>query len=184
MPGLADALAGWMAAIDLPPAVALGNSMGCQVLAHLAARHPQRLRAVVLQGPTIDAAARTAARRAVRLAYDGRFERSSLGLLQARGVRQMGIGRLVATFRHALEDRIEDVVAQVPTPMLVVRGSRDPVVSQQWAETVTRRAPHGSLRAVPGAGHCMVYSAPLELSRVVSAFLDEELYRPASNPRR
>ncbi|HVL99146.1 MAG TPA: alpha/beta hydrolase [Egibacteraceae bacterium] len=171
LPELADALAGWMTAMGLAPAVVVGNSMGCQVLAHLAARHPDQVDAVVLQGPTIDAGARTVLRQAARLAHGSRFERPSLGWVQARGVRQAGVGRLMTTLRHALDDRIEETVAEVACPLLVVRGSRDPLVTQQWAETVACRAPRGELRVVPGPGHCMVYSAPLELARLVRGFL-------------
>src|SRR5215213_12031128 len=40
MPELADFLDAWMQAISLESAVLIGNSMGCQVIAHLAVRHP------------------------------------------------------------------------------------------------------------------------------------------------
>src|SRR5919198_1118268 len=40
MAGLADALADWTRQIELPGAIFLGNSQGCQIIAHLAVRHP------------------------------------------------------------------------------------------------------------------------------------------------
>jgi pimeloyl-ACP methyl ester carboxylesterase len=40
----------------------LGNSFGCQVAVELAVRHPHRVGGLVLVGPTIDPAARTAIR--------------------------------------------------------------------------------------------------------------------------
>jgi pimeloyl-ACP methyl ester carboxylesterase len=43
---LADALAGWMDAVDLPRAALLGNSLGCQVIGHLANRG-----SVLVSGP-------------------------------------------------------------------------------------------------------------------------------------
>lgn len=52
VPGLADALAAWLPAAGLERASLLGNSFGCQVIADLAARHPQRVERAILQGPT------------------------------------------------------------------------------------------------------------------------------------
>lgn len=52
VPELADWLVAWMPAIGLDRVALLGNSFGCQVIADLAARYPERVEAAVLQGPT------------------------------------------------------------------------------------------------------------------------------------
>jgi len=52
VPELADALAAWMEATGLTRVALLGNSFGCQVIADLAARHPEQVERAVLQGPT------------------------------------------------------------------------------------------------------------------------------------
>jgi 2-hydroxy-6-oxonona-2,4-dienedioate hydrolase len=57
--GLADALVAWMDALGLQSAHWIGNSFGCQILADLALRHPDRVNRLVLQGPTVDPQART-----------------------------------------------------------------------------------------------------------------------------
>jgi pimeloyl-ACP methyl ester carboxylesterase len=57
--GLADALVAWMDALRLESAHWIGNSFGCQILADLALRHPDRVNRLVLQGPTVDPQART-----------------------------------------------------------------------------------------------------------------------------
>lgn len=80
--------------------------------------------------------------------------------------------RLIETFLHALRDRIEDNLLAVGAPALVVRGARDPIVSQRCAELATEMLPRGRLVVVPGAAHALNYNAPLELARVVQAFLD------------
>ena len=46
-------------------------------------------------------------------------------------------------FRYALEDRIEKKLSHVHVPSLVVRGGRDPIVPQHWAEEVARLLPMG-----------------------------------------
>lgn len=54
---------------------------------------------------------------------------------------------------YALADEIEGKLPAVDVPVRVVRGARDPLVPQQWAERVAMLAPHGRLAVVPGAGH-------------------------------
>jgi pimeloyl-ACP methyl ester carboxylesterase len=52
VPGLANALAGWIEAMALAPVALLGNSFGCQIIVDLAARHARLVERAVLQGPT------------------------------------------------------------------------------------------------------------------------------------
>ena len=54
VPELADALLDWLDRVGLDRPHLLGNSFGCQVIADLAARHPDRVDRIVLQGPTFD----------------------------------------------------------------------------------------------------------------------------------
>jgi 2-hydroxy-6-oxonona-2,4-dienedioate hydrolase len=168
---LADRLAAWAEAVDLPPAAFIGNSAGCQVLAALAQRHPQRVDRLVLQGPTVDPEQRSAVRQIARFVLDGPVERPSLGLVQVRGARQAGLRRLLGTLRVILADAIEQRLPELTCPVLVVRGTRDPLVPARWAAEAARLAPRGQLRSVRGAPHCMVYSAPRELLGAAAPFL-------------
>ena len=171
---LTDALAGWTRAIGLERAAFLGNSFGCQIVVDLAVRYPQLVERVVLQGPTMDPSARGARQQIARLLLNSRREAPSHGLISAREYLRCGLRRLVKTFRYALEDRIEEKLPQVRVPALVVRGSRDPLVPQRWAEEVSDLLPMGRLVVIPGAPHTVVYDAPLELTRVLLPFLGDE----------
>jgi pimeloyl-ACP methyl ester carboxylesterase len=88
--------------------------------------------------------------------------------------RDAGVRRVLATFRLALADPIEDKLPRLQAPTLVVRGARDPIVPQRWAEEAARRLPRGRLVVVPGAAHTMCFTSPDELARVVRPFLDED----------
>jgi 2-hydroxy-6-oxonona-2,4-dienedioate hydrolase len=168
---LTDALAWWMREIGLESAAFLGNSFGCQIVADLALRYPELVERVVLQGPTMDPRARTARQQLIRWLRNSRQEPLSHGLISAREYPRCGFRRLIKTFRYALEDRIEEKLPHVRVPALVVRGSRDPIVPQRWAEEATRLLPMGRLAVIPGAPHTVVYDAPLDLARVVRPFL-------------
>jgi pimeloyl-ACP methyl ester carboxylesterase len=74
IPELADALAAWMSALGLGPAVLIGNSLGCQILIEAALRHGERVACLILQGPTPDPAARSAARQVLRQVQVGRYD--------------------------------------------------------------------------------------------------------------
>jgi 2-hydroxy-6-oxonona-2,4-dienedioate hydrolase len=168
---LTDALADWTRAIGLEGAAFLGNSFGCQIVVDLALRYPQLVERAVLQGPTMDPQARTAWQQVARLLRNSRREPFSHGLISAREYPRCGFRRLIKTFRYALEDRIEEKLPRVRVPALVVRGSKDPIVPQRWAEEATRLLPDGRLAVIPGAPHTVVYDAPLELARLVRPFL-------------
>jgi pimeloyl-ACP methyl ester carboxylesterase len=165
--GLSLALADWLRATSRAGATLVANSAGCQVVVDLAAHAPELLGPVVLNGPTMDAAARTPWRQCARLLANAPRERPSLGLVLARDYLDCGPRRLFATFRFLLDDPIERKVRQVHTPAVVVRGSRDPVAPRAWAERLANLLPHGHLAEVPGAAHTLNYSAPDQLARIV-----------------
>jgi 2-hydroxy-6-oxonona-2,4-dienedioate hydrolase len=169
--GLADALAAWMRAVGLRRAALVGNSMGCQVIAWLALRHPRLVEKVVLQGPTMDPRARSMPRQMWRLLLDTTREPPSLVAIEGLDLLRAGVGRSWRTFRHAVEDPIEERLPSVRVPALVLHGSRDRISPQYWAEEVTRLLPGGRLVVLPRAAHAANYSAPAEFARAVRAFL-------------
>jgi 2-hydroxy-6-oxonona-2,4-dienedioate hydrolase len=127
LPELADALAEWMQAAGLGSAHLVGNSFGCQVIAEFAVRHPGRVERLVLQGPTVDPAARSLGRQLLRLARNSLREPRSLGPISMRDYWSAGLRRAVHTIRLTLHDRIEDKLPGIQAPALVVRGTRDPL---------------------------------------------------------
>lgn len=170
--GLSDSLVAWMNAVGLGSASFVGNSVGCQVIVDLAARHPGRVERAVLQGPTMDPRGRSASRQVVRLLLDGFREPPSLLPIMLRDYLSAGPGRSLRTFRSSLEDRIEEKLPYVRVPALVVRGSRDPIVPQRWAEEVAHLLPEGRLAVIPGAPHTINFAAPSEFVGVIRSFLD------------
>lgn len=172
IPELADALVSWLDAVGLERAHLIGNSMGCQIIVDTAVRHPARVERAVLQGPTIDRHARTLPQQLGRTLLDVFHEHPSQPLVQTRDYAKFGLRRSLRTFQFAVRDRIEDKVPLVRAPTLVVRGARDPIVSQRWAEEVTRLLPEGRLVVIPGAPHTLNYSTPREFVRVLRPFLE------------
>lgn len=189
----ADWLAAWIEAMGFEKVALLGNSVGCQYVVDLAARYPERVLRAVLQGPTCDASARTFPRQFMRWAANRLREhlsgietipvlgrRSNVRHVQpatSEDYRECGTTRLLKTFRSAMEHQLEEKLPRMACPTLVVRGSKDLIVSQSWAEEVTRRLPNGRLLVIPGCAHTINLEAPLELYRVTRPFFEQERHR-------
>ncbi len=171
--GQAEFLAAWMPAAGLERAALLGHSLGTQVVADLAFHHPRLAERLILAAPTIDDAGRSVPRELLRLLRDVPREPFSLAPLVTRDYLRAGLGRVLRTLRYALADRIELKLPALNLPVLVVRGTRDPVVSERWTEKVCRLLPQGRLAVLPRAAHALHFSHPRELAGLLRPFLDE-----------
>ncbi|PLS75628.1 MAG: alpha/beta hydrolase, partial [Actinobacteria bacterium] len=98
--GLSRGLAEWLRVTGRQGAVLVANSTGCQVVVDMAVHAPELLGPVILNGPTIDRHARTAARQAGRLLVNGRFEPPSLGVIIASDYLRCGLRRYLATLHY------------------------------------------------------------------------------------
>ncbi len=172
VPELADALVAWLDTMGLARIPLVADSFGCQVVADLALRHPERVGRLALISPTIDPRARTPWQTLWRAALDQPREFRSEGGRVARAyLLEIGPLRALRTFRYALRDRIEEKLPQIHQPALVVRGARDPLVPQRWAEEAARLLPCGRLVVIPGAAHKLNYGRAPQLARVLRPFL-------------
>lgn len=169
---LAGALVDLLDVLELPVAHFLGHSYGCQIIAELAARHPERVGKVVLTSPTVDPRHRSAIQQVVRLGLSAFFEKRGLPALVLRHFLAAGPRTIQATLRHCLGHSMEATLPKVTAPTLVVRGTHDFVVPQAWAEEVARLLPRGRLVVLSAAAHGLNYSNPLELAQAIVPFLD------------
>jgi pimeloyl-ACP methyl ester carboxylesterase len=171
--GLAGALLAFLDAAGLERPAFVANSMGCQVVAALAARRPERAGPLVLVGPTVDPHRRTVAEQVAGGLLDCLREPPSLLALIAWDYAVFGPRRFVATARSALRDRIEVNLHRLEAPALVIRGEHDGFVSGRWAEEAAALLSGGRLVVVPGGSHAVHYSRPRLVADLVRRFLEE-----------
>ncbi|WFE20841.1 alpha/beta hydrolase [Solwaraspora sp. WMMD937] len=170
---LGTAVASWLPAVVTAPAVLVGVSLGCQVVLEAAAQAPDWVSAVVLAGPTVDPGRRTWRSQLWRWQAEQTTQSVRLKRIQLTDYRRAGVRRVLRTFSAALADRPEDRIRRVGAPVLVCRGTRDPLVSDQWVADLRRQAPDARLRRLPGVVHAMSHDNPAEFARVIHGFLDE-----------
>lgn len=167
---LAEVLHLWISSMRLRETILIGNSMGCQIAVEYMLRCRHRVQACVMLGPTMDAYARNTPAQIWRLLRDQFHEPPSLVPLQAFDYLRFGPIRTLTTFYTALGHDMLGRSAQVKVPTLVMRGAKDAIVSQRWAETVAHSMPGGELVVVSGAGHALNYNSPKAVGNEVERF--------------
>jgi pimeloyl-ACP methyl ester carboxylesterase len=137
---IAMALADWLQATERRHIVLLGHSTGAQAVLKTAQLIPERIRGLVLAGPTFDPDARTMPallRRAVRtLPHEVPTELSAvLPSYIASGGRP-----LLQLIRSAMADRPEDQIQQLTMPSVVITGQHDGFAPPGWARHLAELA--------------------------------------------
>jgi 3-oxoadipate enol-lactonase len=178
------------------PAVVCGCSMGGYVVQHVAARHPDRVRAIVLVDTKLEAD--TPEARAARADLARQVERLGQEVVAAamvprllappdtaphpgraemeRSLRAMIHGQPVATIQAALaalaaRPDMTDRMRRMRSPALLVVGERDAITPPDCLRRAEEIMPAARLLVVPAAGHMV----PLEAADTFNAALFEFL---------
>ncbi len=195
---VADAL-GVVDALGLERIVLIGHSMGGMNAMTFAARHPERVRALVLVdvGPEVSVDGANEVGRFVAGPYElesleawvehthryypWRSKERIRARLEASLVRTASGGyakqydeRFRAGFGGVAEarDSLGDVAAALRAPTLLVHGGASPVLPREMAERFAAAAKTVELVTIPGAGHSVAGDKPEEFLKCVTAFLD------------
>lgn len=172
VPAFAEALARWLDAAGIERCHLVANSLGCQICADFAARFPRRVATLTLIGPTIDPAAHTIPRQALRLAAELLREPVRLWLNHLVDFLRAGPRRVWTMVLVMFADRIDRKLPRISAPTFVLRGERDPIAPESWTREAARLLPNGRPLTLPRAGHCVHYSHPVETARAILAFID------------
>lgn len=187
---LADRVAETAVRAGLEDFVLVAQSFGCAIAARLAARHPGRVRALILIAgfararpslrlhldtweDLLDADARTRARFLTSVSWpsaylNGLTDAELADLLAGSEASQPGVRQHIEVARRA------DVTADLPgikARTLVVVTGLDQLVSPDHSDDFLAGIP-GAERADLPAGHSVVAERPVELMRIIDAFID------------
>jgi pimeloyl-ACP methyl ester carboxylesterase len=140
--------------------VLVGHSSGTQVAAAVARKVP--VVRLVLGSPTVDPAYRTVPRVVARWLVDGTREPASLGRQEFPEWGKAGLRRISVLLRSMLRHPLEDLLADVTAPLVVVRGGRDPLCTPEWVSELG-----GELVTLPGLPHAFPYLDPVAFAWIV-----------------
>ncbi|RFU20411.1 alpha/beta fold hydrolase [Geodermatophilus marinus] len=156
--GYGEALAHWLAAAGLDRAVVVGHSSGTQVAAWAGVLAPDRVAGVALASPTIDPVARPWPKLLYRWRLDARSPSPGLEENHVPEWKRAGVTGALHLVRVHLADRIEEQVARLDVPLLVIRAEDDRLTTDRWVRALAASA-GGELVTVPGA-HAFLWLDP------------------------
>ena len=186
------------------PAVICGLSMGGYVAEHVAARHPHRVRALILVDTKLEAD--TPEARSARVDLAGKVGRlGQLILADAMIPRLLAAARsdadAAALARRAENDSLlramieqqrvptiqgalaalgdrpdmTEAMRHVRVPTLLVVGAEDQITPPACLEAAEQVIPNAKLLIVPAAGHLVPLEAPEIFNRALLEFLEEAI---------
>lgn len=155
----ADHTAATLERMGAGPAVVVGHSMGAQFAAELAVRHPASVSHLVLLGPVVDPARRTVRQQSLALGLDALRESPVGNAIVLGDYARSGLRWYLTELPVMMSYALEASVAVASQPVLVLRGSRDPVAPGPWCEKLAATAPNGRFVEIPGKPHIVQHGA-------------------------
>lgn len=167
IPGFARSVVDVLAQLGLGAPVLVGHSMGCQVVVEALAIEPQVARAAVLMGPVVrpqDRRPATVVRRFLRAAA---AETPASAWLSVAAFLRCGPRWFIEVFPAMTDYRLEDRIADVSVPVVLLAGERDALATRGWLELLRERAGGpATSHVVPGAAHQIMVSHADEAVRL------------------
>ena len=153
------------------PTTLFGHSSSCQVVAHAARLCPDRVRRVVLVGPTTDPrAASWPGLARLWLCTAVREDPRQVPRL-VRQYRRTTLRSMLATMDVARHDDILDTVSQVSVPVVLVRGVHDRIARPDWLRALADAAPNGTVSEVSAGAHMVQSTHPGAFAATVGPLL-------------
>jgi pimeloyl-ACP methyl ester carboxylesterase len=166
---MAQALGRVIETLDIGPAVLVGHSMGTQWVVEASLQRPETVTDVVIMGPVADSAHRSMLAQSIALTIDTLGESPSANAIVLTDYLRCGVPWYLAQLRHMLGYQLEDRVPELSSPLLVVRGSRDPIAGLEWCRQLRDAARSGRLVQIPGGFHVAQHSAPKAVASAILA---------------
>lgn len=181
---LTECVQEWASALDLPPAVYVGHSMGSAIALTLAIERPQRVKALGLLGASSRlrvnpnlmgfASNETTFPKAVTSVVEWSFGPEAPERLKELATERMLETRptvLHSDFLACAEFDRTECIREIKQPTLIVAGSADRMVPPRESRFLADNMPNARLEIVPDAGHMVMLEQPEEVARLLQEFL-------------
>ena len=169
----ASVIASTLETLGSGPVVIVGHSMGAQFATELAVQRPELVSHVVLIGPVVDSARRSVLRQSLALGLDSLRESPSGNAIVFTDYVRCGLRWYLTELPVMMSYDLEARLAKVVHPVLVVRGSRDPVAARSWCLRLTTVAPNARFLEVPGKPHIVQHGASAPLAAGILSHIQQ-----------
>jgi pimeloyl-ACP methyl ester carboxylesterase len=184
--GLTHYIGGFLEALDLPPAVIGGNSLGGHLALELALRYPARVSGLILTGssglfersftrgvphlPTTD----FVREKMEEIFYDASLVTPSWveSVRRTLTTRVFAL-RVLHVARSAKRSNLESRLGEIQVPTLLVWGKDDRITPPEVAERFRALLPTAHLEFIANCGHAPMLEQPLIFNALVEDWLDE-----------
>ncbi|MBG6179661.1 alpha/beta fold hydrolase [Arthrobacter sp. CAN_A1] len=177
----AAALGGALDQAGVRSCVLIGHSMGAQFVTELAVRRPDLVTDLVLIGPVTDPSRRSAAWHSLALGLDSLMERPLTNAMVMADYARCGLPWYFTELPVMLNYSIHERLPLAPQPVLVIRGSNDPVSRRPWCLRLTNAARDGRLVEIPGQPHVAHRGGAKAVTQAILAFLQRVEDVPSVN---
>lgn len=167
----AEVLFAWMTNMGFSRVNLLGHSYGSEIVGEFAARYPQMVNKLVLASPAADPYVKSLVMQFGRLFLDGFLENPKMPFVLLRDLFDMGIGRAFETAHEMMVYQLRDTLPRITARTLVIRGSRDFLVSQKWVEEIAATIADSKLEIVENGPHNINFSTPEKFAPALLEFL-------------
>ncbi len=182
--GYAHRLWEWAAALDLPPFVLAGHSMGGAIALHTALKRPGWLAGLILVGtgarlrvhPTLLEASRDPDQyeKAIQQIVDWSFaEDAPMELVRLARERMAEIDPGILHHDLLACDRFDIIgrLREIELPTLVLCGEEDRLTPAKYSFFLAEHIPGAELRLISGAGHMVALEQPEVVAETIQRFM-------------
>jgi pimeloyl-ACP methyl ester carboxylesterase len=154
--------------------VLVGHSMGVQVVVEALARQPGLAERAILLGPVVRPADRRALRLVRRFMQSAAHETFSSAWLSVIAWLRCGPRWFVEIFPAMLNYPLEDRIADVAVPTMLLAGEHDLMAPRAWLEDLAARtAGPATVEVVSGAAHQVMVSHTRLVADLCMAFAED-----------
>lgn len=169
---LAEVVTNYISQEHIHNVVVVGQSMGCQIVAHAISNAPKLFQKAILLAPTVNNNERSLFLQSFRLLEDVFHEPVSARLLVLKNYVRMGLRRFIVTSKFMIDDHIEEVIMRSTLPILMVGGAKDKIAPVIWVKFLTDITPRATCSIIQNAPHLLQYDKPEVLMNMTREFID------------
>jgi pimeloyl-ACP methyl ester carboxylesterase len=166
----AEWLSDFLNGVGFTRGVLIGHSMGALIATLFTAQHPEQVERLVLAAPAISLPRATIRANLLPLAAAGWYAHPRFLPTLAWDAARAGMRTLFRSANELLTMNIDEEIAAIRCPTLLIFGERDPLVPVSVGHALNEALADSQLIVIPRAGHVVMFDQPAAFNNAVLEF--------------